>query len=105
MYVALVEVKPTRTDSLGAGITGGYVRCYAPASGPEEALTRIGAELLKVGAEVVQVEWCVASEEVEWEDPASEDAAEHIHSAEVKNGPVFGEFHVWSAEEGDDDGD
>ena len=50
---------------------------------------------------MVQVEWCVDSDEVEWENPESAVADAHIAEARERNMPVLSEFHFWGA---DDDG-
>ena len=74
MYVALVEVAPLKPGALGEGAVGGMVRCYAPVSNTKEALEVIGASLTEAGLLLVEVEWCVNDEEVEWENPDSEAA-------------------------------
>ena len=73
MYVALVEVVPVEPDALGEGAVGGMVRCYTPAGDETEALERIEAELIEAGVRLVDVEWCVNDDEVEWENPDEEE--------------------------------
>ena len=99
MYVALIEVAPINARSLGEGVSGGVVRCYTPATDGNDALQRIEATLAEANVRLVEVEWCVDSEEVDWEHTDSKIAESCMAAARVKNGPVLGEFQVWGTDE------
>jgi len=99
IFVALVEVKPNEGAFLDPEEIGGaVVRAYIPARDREEALAVLAEELRAGYFTVVNIEWCVNQNEVEWENE-NDTTSEALSEEARQNGEItFGEFHCWDRE-------
>ncbi len=96
IYVILAELAPMDGCQLApAKVAGAAVRFYVPASDQDHARERLVQWATDECFRVVEIEWCVDYEEVEWECPDSETAQELISLARDTGNVVHGEFHVW----------
>lgn len=95
-YCAFIEVVPLTGCSLSPSeVAGAVVRCYVRAQNAQHAESRCRADLEAERFSVVAVEWCVAIDETEWENPDDEDHVQYVRVASETDGAVFGEFHSW----------
>ncbi len=96
VYCALVEVTPLPGCALDTDeVAGAAVRCYVRAGSSADARARCKSAFHDDLFDVVDVEWCVAHDEVEWETPDDEDGLAHVREAQESDDVVYGEFHTW----------
>ncbi len=100
IFIALVEVCPEKGAFLDPQeFAGAFVRCYVPASDPDEALTLLAEDLEEGHFQLVGIEWCVNMDEVEWDNPDDPTAEALATEARETNQITYGEFHVWPHED------
>lgn len=96
VYVALIEVRPLPGCELDpTEVKGAIVRAYAAADSEVEAQARFVSALTEDLFAVVDVEWCVAQGEVEWERPDDEEGNAATSEALTTGEVVYGRFDVW----------
>lgn len=83
VYVALVEVVPQPGAELDPEeIAGAFARCYVEDETAESAEARIRSKLIEDKLVPREVSWCVAVDDVDWEDADSEEAREWVEAAQ-----------------------
>jgi len=96
LFIFLIEVTPRSGSPLDPEeIAGAAVRCYVPAMSFLKAIERLQDSLSEMCLDLVDVEWGVNNDEVEWENSESPDADNHLAAARENDVVVYGEFHVW----------
>jgi hypothetical protein len=95
--VANLEVEPLPKCTVldPAEVAGKFVRCYVCANSRQGTITRFRDDLDTHHLRLVMVDFCVADEDVEWENPDDPTTEELIQDAMATGGVVYGEFHVW----------
>lgn len=100
VFVALVELQPLEGCDLNPSkISGAAVRCYVDAASRTDALGRLRDAFEQDRFLLREIEWCVADDEVEWENPDDAEGTRCVLEARESGDVVYGEFHVW---QGDD---
>ena len=96
LYIALLEIRP-RPDCphLPVGASGAMVRCCVSSKSHEEAVAEIRTACYHERFELVDIEWCVDKDEVEWEHPGNSVGDECVCLAYSSSTVVFGEFYTW----------
>ena len=97
-YVAYAEVKPLTAAALGEGVVGAFVRCYSVGSDAQDAGRRIQNALKASDLQLIEFEWCVNDDEVQWEHADDPEGQAHVREARSSGEVVFGDFHVWRDE-------
>ncbi len=71
------------------------MRFYVSASSSARAQEKLRRWVRENCFQLIELEWCVDSAQVEWEKPDDETAAALISQARDSGDIVYGEFHVW----------
>lgn len=96
VFVTLVEVKPTGVGVLDPSeCDGAIVRCYLPARSEHEARELLRTTFRTDRIELIDEEWFVNNDSVDWDDPDNEDALEAIDRARSSGELVYSTFHTW----------
>lgn len=96
LYISLIELRPRPgCPHCPPEVAGAAVRCYVAATSHDEATSRIDDACQSNGFDVVNVEWCVDKDEVEWEHPNDADGDECVSLAYSTGEVVFGELYTW----------
>lgn len=97
VYCAFIEVDSLPGSEIDpTEVAGAAVRCYVRAEGPTDAEERCKEALREDRFKIVDVQWCVADDEVEWEHPDDAEGLAHVREAGSSDEVVYGEFHTWS---------
>lgn len=94
-YVALLEFAVlTPGEVAGEDVVGGMARIYVYAAGESDARLKIQAALAVDGFSLVEYEWIVVDEDVEWENEGDEEAM--MCRTQAREGKVvYGRLDVW----------
>ena len=96
IFVALVEVRPLEGCEINpAEYDGAVVRCYIPAVDEISARTLLLDTLSRARFELIEEEFFVRDDLVEWESPENEDALMAIAEASDTGFVVYSEFRAW----------
>ena len=102
IYVTLVDVRPLSGCEIDPEeYNGASVRCYVAASGEKEARTLLKRSFDASRFELMNEEFFVREDLVEWEHPESEEASEAIKEAKESNDVVYSEFRAWGHDDPD----
>jgi len=96
VFVAVIVVRPLPGCEVDSEIyAGASVRAYIPASSEKEALLFLTKVLTESKFELVEVDFMVQEDLVEWPNPDSPEARLSIADARQSNEVVFSTFHTW----------
>ncbi len=96
LYIALIEVRPLAGCLvLDGDVEGASVRCYVCAESSEEAVRKIQSACYSRMLDVVEIDWCVDSNEVAWERQGDPVGKAYSEMAITSNTVVFGEAYTW----------
>ena len=102
IFVSLIEVRPRKGCELDpAEYDGAAVRCYIPAANEDAARSILADTLARDRLELVDVEFFVRDDLVDWENPESEDASKAIAEAQDTGLVVYSEFRAWGHDDPD----
>ena len=100
VYVACIEVEPLNGCQLNPEeYAGAAVRCYVPAADKNRADELLRRTLKGDRMKLVEVEFFVDIDSVEWENPDSEVARRLSNEAKETGLLVYGEFRAWVHED------
>lgn len=96
VFVAAIEIRPL----VGCGLdpeefSGAAVRCYIPAHSMEEARSALLSALTLEKMELIEIDFIVGKDDVEWENPTDATAEKLSREAVDEGQVVFGEFRAW----------
>lgn len=98
-YTALLEVaRVGMGDLLPSDAVGAMARCYVVASTEKEARKHIKEALHAKGLRIVEYEWLVDNDAVEWERPDSPEGQECMAEARETGLMVIGRLDCWNSE-------
>ena len=96
VFVALIEVRPLDGCELDPSeYEGAAVRCYIPATNENIARALLSKTLKRDRFELVEEEFFVREDKVEWENPESPAAKRATAEAITSGFVVYSEFHAW----------
>lgn len=96
VYVGVLEVKPLSGCQLDpCEYTGAAVRVYVPAVDELSAKNLLMDSLCENHFELIEIEFFVNKDDVEWENPDDPIAQELSEEALELNEVVYGEFNAW----------
>jgi hypothetical protein len=97
VFVALIEVRPQRRCEIldPTEVNGAAVRCYVPASDAASARSQLAKYLRSQYLDLVETEWLVREDKVEWEKPLDGIERDLIDEAQTGGKIVVGTFHSW----------
>ncbi|KGJ88216.1 hypothetical protein [Colwellia psychrerythraea] len=102
VFIALVDLKPLQgCDIDPEEYNGVAVRCYIPAENEKNARSLFIKVLEECKFELIEEEFFVQEDLVEWENPDSEEATTHIQEARDTMDVVFSEFSGWDHDDPD----
>lgn len=97
VYVGLIEVKPLAGCELNPlEFIGAAVRVYIPAVSQENAQALLQDSLRENYFALIEVEFLVEENSVEWENPDDPIAKFLAEEALKYNDVIYGEFRAWS---------
>jgi hypothetical protein len=97
VFVALVEVAPLKgCEVVSSDVGGGFARCYVTATDRDAALDLIDSQLRELKFRVVGVQWCVPSDNVDWEHDGSPESNECMAAARESGEVVIGRLDTWT---------
>ncbi|WP_367871806.1 hypothetical protein [Luteolibacter sp. Populi] len=100
MFAGAIHIKPLAGCQIDPErFVGAAVRCYIPARDEEEAMDMLLDSLQENFMQLTKIDFLVDDDEVEWENPESEEAALLIREAKANERVEFGEFYAWVDEE------
>ena len=100
VYVAYVELTPRKGCQLDpTEICGAFVRLYMPADSNQIAIRAIRSWAQDNYFDLVEIEWCVNKDEVEWENPDDKTANKLAQKALITGRTIASEFHMWGQDE------
>lgn len=102
IYVALIEVRPLEGCSIDPiEYAGAAVRCYIPATDEASARSLLMLTLTEDRFELIEEEFFVREDLVEWEKPDSEEAEAAIFEAISTGEVVYSNFMGWDHDDPD----
>jgi len=102
VFVALIEVRPLPGCEIDPEeFNGVCVRCYIPAVDEAVARTLFMRTLNDSSFELMEEEFFVQENLIEWENPANDLAVESIAKAKATGEVVFSDFNGWGHDDPD----
>ncbi len=102
VFVAAIEIRPLIGCELDPEeFAGAAVRCYIPAHSMEEARSTLLRALTLENMELIEIDFIVGKDDVEWENPDDATAEKLSREAVDEDQVVFGEFRAWSHDNAD----
>jgi hypothetical protein len=96
IFVALIEVRPLEGCEIDPTLyDGAAVRCYIPAADEITARTLLRTTLDQDCFQLVEEEFFVRDDLVEWEHPENDDARTAVAEASKTGLVVYSEFRAW----------
>ena len=99
-FVGCIEVRPLEGCQISSEeYAGAAVRCYIHAPSREEAMKRMNEVLAEECMELVEIDFFVDQDAVEWENPDDPTAIRLSEEAKATGDVIFGEFLAWGNDE------
>lgn len=96
IFIALIEVRPLEGCEIDpTKYDGAAVRCYIPAPDETSARTLLRDTLDQDSFQLIEEEFFVRNDLVEWEHPGNEDAKTAMAEASKTGRVVYSEFRAW----------
>lgn len=100
IYVSCIEIKPLEGCQLDPReYIGAAVRCYIPARNEGEANEVLLRALKDDRMELVEIEFLVEIDSVEWENPENDIAIQLSNEAKESGYLIYGEFRAWDQDD------
>ena len=104
VFVSVIEVRPLGCCELDpVEFNGACVRVYIPAANESEARSALDDALRAYHFELIEMDFIVQENLVEWENPHDALANESIAGARESKGMVFSDFRAWGHDDPDAD--
>jgi len=102
IFITLIDVRPLVGCELDPKeFNGASVRCYIPASNQIEARNLLSKTLDSYCFELMEEEFFVQEDLVEWENPDSKEAQSCSSRAKDTGNVIFSEFEGWGHDDPD----
>ncbi|MCP3674180.1 MAG: hypothetical protein GY829_06875 [Gammaproteobacteria bacterium] len=102
VFVTLVDLKPLAGCDIDPDEYNGVaVRCYVPAKDEKSARLLFTDVLNECKFELIEEDFFVQVDLVEWENPDCDNAASHVQEARETMDVVFSEFIGWGHDDPD----
>ncbi|RYD84903.1 MAG: hypothetical protein EOP84_04145 [Verrucomicrobiaceae bacterium] len=99
-FVGCITVRPLAGCQISPEeYAGAAVRCYIHAPSREEAMSRLNEVLTEERIELVEIDFFVDEDAVEWENPDDPTGIQLSEEAKVTGDVIFGEFAAWGHDE------
>jgi hypothetical protein len=96
VFVTLISVKPLPGCQLDPDeINGAYVRCYLSAFSEGDARNKLRDALINNNFELMEEDFFVQYDLVEWERPNNTDGLKYLNEAKNSDEVIFTEFMTW----------
>lgn len=102
IFITLIDVRPLAGCKIDPDeFNGASVRCYIPATHETEARSLLAKTLESCCFELMEEEFFVQEDLVEWENPNNEDGRRCSLQARSDGNVVFSEFNGWGHDDPD----
>lgn len=104
VFVSVIEVRPLEGCELDpVEFNGACVRVYIPATNESEARSALDDALRAHHFELIEMDFIVQENLVDWENPRDALANECMEEVRKSNAVVFSDFRAWGHDDPDAD--